>query len=102
MQNMSKDLEIIKQLGKLLKIESKQLEKIDFHEFPHEEGYVLDENKNITGLCIRGINISNISVLGDLKNLTRLDLSINNISNISVLGDLKNLTRLGTHPFKLG
>ncbi|PKP58263.1 MAG: hypothetical protein CVT88_07580, partial [Candidatus Altiarchaeales archaeon HGW-Altiarchaeales-1] len=93
-QNMATDLEIIKQLGKQLNIELKQLKEIDFRKFQYEKGYILDENKNIIGLCLNDTNISDISVLGNLKNLTQLDLWNNNISDISVLGNLKNLTQL--------
>ena len=54
---MTGNLEIIKQLEKELKTELKQLKKIDFRE--PEIGYVLDENKNVTGLCLYNRLVAN-------------------------------------------
>jgi small GTP-binding protein len=93
--NVSKDLEIIKELEKKIGI---KLEQSNIDEITGTtNGYAIDENENIIGMNLWLSKISNISSLKDLRNLTHLYLHTNRISDISSLKDLRNLTCLDLH-----
>ncbi|MGD2089377.1 MAG: COR domain-containing protein [Candidatus Aminicenantes bacterium] len=81
---MSKDIEIIKELGK----------KIDKNLSGRYSMDGMYGNKNIIRLNLSWLKISDITSLTHLKNLTYLDLQYSQISDISSLKDLKNLTHL--------
>ena len=88
------DLEIIKQIEKILKVELQLIDKIEYY----KKGYSLNQNKQIIGLNITDCEIKDlnriISPLKELKSLTELNLSGNQISDISTLKDLKSLIEL--------
>jgi internalin A len=87
---MSKDLEIIRQLEKQLKIKLNQLEEINFAQI----GYVVDEQGNVTGLSLYGVGINDISAIKRLTNLNDLYLYSNLITDISAVMNLTNLSKL--------
>lgn len=57
-------------------------------------GYAIDENKNVIGLTLFQNQITDISDLKGLQNLAKLYSPINQITDISPLKDLQNLTEL--------
>lgn len=89
---MSKDMDIIRKLEKKLDIELNRIELVGPY-FP-ESGYVIDEQGNISGLCLYETKISDISFLKDLTKVSRIHLGLNRIADISCLKDMTNLTDL--------
>ncbi len=91
------DLDIIKQIEKILKVKLKKLNRIVYT----SKGYILNQNGQITGIGLNNCKIKNlkliISPLKDLVNLKKLQLSKNELSDISPLEDLNSLTRLWLH-----
>jgi internalin A len=88
-----KDLDIIKQIEKELNVELKESD--------HKKGYTLNQNGQVTGLCLKDCKIKNLNLiiypLKNLKNLTQLVLDKNQLSDISPLKYLDNLTGLYLH-----
>mgnify|MGYP001294409597 CR=1 FL=1 len=91
---MGNDMQAIRVLKRGLMIKLKQLGEIDFSKNMPENGYVLDKNKNVTGLCLYKTGICDLSLLAKLQNLNQLNLSSNQISNLYDLAGLKNLNQL--------
>jgi internalin A len=90
--NMTRDVDIINQLERKInkKLSSSKLDNIIYD----SNGYVVNESKNIVGLNLYQLEISDISFLKNLKNLTQLYLWESQISDISDLEGLSNLTQL--------
>ncbi len=93
-----KDLDIIKQIEKELKVKLKKLAAARGRKIRWDQSYILNQSGQVTGLYLDGCKTKNlnriISPLKDLKKLMELNLSSNQLSDISPLKDLKNLTEL--------
>jgi len=89
---VAKDLEIIKEIEKII---GKELEQITLDKITgFENGYMVDENERVIGLNLDYSKIPDISFLKDLKNLSHLSLYNNQITDITPIKDLKNLKKL--------
>jgi small GTP-binding protein len=94
--------ELILKLEKQLKIHFKEVDILEISEWKVVKTfeYSIDQNKNITGLCISGFDLKKIPTIiaseakQSLQRLTYLNLNGNQISDISSLKELKNLTQL--------
>ena len=77
---MTEDMRFIRQLEKQLGKKLGRLDKIDLTSV--ENGYVLDDSGNVSGLGLCETKLTDLSPLQGLTNLTRLDLSNNRIKKL--------------------
>jgi Leucine-rich repeat (LRR) protein len=90
---MADDMEIIKQIEKKIgkKLEPAPIEKIMRL---RENGFVLDDGGQVTGLKLNDKEIADISFLRGLAGLTHLSLQNNQITVLTPLSALTNLIEL--------
>jgi Leucine-rich repeat (LRR) protein len=89
------DLDVIKKIEKIIGRKLKPCPPdVDIMDWEGRYCYLLNEQKQVTGLNITGLNLMKIDFLKALPNLYQLALGNNLLNTISVLKALPNLTQL--------